>query len=48
MAVPASLVVVGGGSLCLALVGGGTEGFSFTSLHVSIIVSLRNDINRRK
>ena len=28
-------VVVGGyGSLCLALVGGGTEGFFFSSLHV--------------
>lgn len=33
MALPASLVVVGGyGSLCLALVGGGTEGFSNASM----------------
>ena len=33
MAVPASPVVVGGyGSLCLALVGGGTEGFSNASM----------------
>ena len=33
MALPASLVVVGGyGSLCLALAGGGTEGVSNASI----------------
>lgn len=43
MAVPASLVLVGGySSLCLALVGVGTEGFSHATQNRRVVVVLVN------